>query len=47
MADVFTKLLLEKRAKTKKNKRKKKRKNENAYNLWPILGIKLVLLGDF
>ena len=42
MVFVSTKLLLEKRAKTKKNKN-----NENINNLWRIMGTKLVLLVYF
>ena len=44
MAWVSTKLHLEKSAKTKKIKNKN---DENIYNLWRILGTKLVFLVDF
>ena len=45
MAQVSTKLLLEKSVKTKK--KIKTKNNENFYNLWRILGTKLVFLVDF
>ena len=45
MAQVSTKLLLEKSVKTKK--KLKTKNDENFYNLWRILGTKLVFLVDF
>ena len=45
MAYVSTKLILEKSVKT--NKLIKTKNNENIYNIWRILGTKLVLLVDF
>ena len=45
IAFLSTKLLLEKSAKTKK--KLKTKNHENVYNLWRILGTKLVVLEDF